>query len=295
MGNHTGEFAALATAFLWTITALSFEKAAKRIGSLAVNILRLSIALLFFCILSLIRYGHLFPTNIDFNGWLWLSVSGIIGFVLGDYCLFSAYALIGSRIANLLMALAPPLATLFGWMIIGEKFSLRGLLGMTITLLGIVIVVLRRPGNKFNFHYSTKGLLLGLGAAAGQAIGLVFSKLGMQDADPFTASQVRVISGTLGFVILFTVLNKWSVLRPAIKRPSTLGFVTAGSFFGPFLGVSFSLMAIKYTTTGIASTIMALVPVLLIPPAILLMKEKVTLREVLGSVIAVCGVAIFFF
>lgn len=294
MGNHTGEFAALATAFLWTVTALSFEQAAKRVGSLAVNILRLSLALVFFCCLSIIRNGHLFPTDIDLHGWIWLSVSGIIGFVLGDYCLFSAYALIGSRIANLLMALAPPLATLFGWMIVGEKFSLRGLLGMSVTLIGIIIVVLRRPGNKFNFHYSTKGLLFGLGAAAGQAIGLVFSKFGMRDADPFTSSQIRVIAGTIGFVLLFTIFNKWSLLKPAFNRTSTLGFISSGSFFGPFLGVSFSLMAIKYTTTGIASTIMALVPVLLIPPAIILLKEKVTWREILGSVIAVCGVAIFF-
>ncbi len=294
MGNHTGEFAALATTVLWTFTALSFEQAAKRIGSLAVNILRLSLALVFYCILSIFRNGHIFPEGIDMHGWVWLSVSGIIGFVLGDFCLFSAYALIGSRIANLFMALAPPLATLFGWIILGEKFSLRGLLGMAITLTGIIIVVLRRPGNKFNFHYSGKGMLFGLGAAAGQAIGLVFSKYGMRDADPFTSSQIRVIAGTIGFIVLFAIMNKWSLLKPAFNRPSTLGFVTAGSFLGPFLGVSFSLMAIKHTTTGIASTIMALVPVLLIPPAIILLKEKVTLRDILGSVIAVCGVAIFF-
>lgn len=294
MGNHTGELAALATAVLWTVTALSFEQAAKRVGSLAVNILRLSLALVFFCALSVLRTGRLFPTDIDAHGWIWLSVSGLIGFVLGDYCLFSAYALIGSRIANLLMALAPPLATLFGWLIVGEKFSVRGLLGMSVTLLGIIIVVLRRPGNKINLHYSGKGLLFGLGAAAGQAIGLVFSKSGMRDADPFASSQIRVISGTIGFVLLFAILNKWSLLKPALKRPSTVGFISVGSFFGPFLGVSFSLMAIKFTTTGIASTIMALVPVLLIPPAIILLKEKVTGREILGSVIAVCGVAIFF-
>jgi drug/metabolite transporter (DMT)-like permease len=294
MGTHTGEFAALATALLWTVTALSFEQAAKRIGSLAVNILRLLIALVFYCILSLFRTGTLFPAGVEMHGWVWLSVSGIIGFVFGDYCLFSAYALIGSRIANLLMALAPPLATMFGWIILGEHFSVRGLAGMTITLAGIIIVVLRRPGNKFNFHYSARGLLFGLGAAAGQAIGLVFSKYGMRDMDPFTASQIRVIAGVIGFTILFAILNKWTLLKPAFSRPSTMGFLFSGSFFGPFLGVSFSLMAIRYTTTGIASTIMALVPVLLIPPAILLLKEKVTWRDILGSVIAVIGVAIFF-
>ncbi len=294
MGQHTGEFAALLTAFLWTITALSFEQAAKRVGSLAVNLLRLGIALVFYCILSLIRSGSLFPSVADGSAWLWLSVSGIIGFVLGDYCLFSAYALIGSRVSNLLMALAPPLATLFGWMILGEKFGLKGFLGMGLTLAGIVMVVLRKPGNKFNFHYSSRGLLFGLGAAAGQAIGLVFSKYGMKDGDPFVSSQIRVIAGFIGFLVLFTILNKWSLLKPVFQRSSTVGFIASGSFFGPFLGVSFSLMAVKYTTTGIASTIMALTPVLLIPPAILLLKEKVSWRDIVGSVVAVAGVAIFF-
>lgn len=294
MGNHTGEFAALATALLWTVTALSFEQAAKRVGSLAVNILRLGLALIFYCILSLIRTGHLFPSGISGDSWLWLTVSGVIGFVLGDYCLFSAYALIGSRVSNLLMALAPPLATLCGWIILGEKFSLRGMLGMTITLCGIVMVVLRKPGTKINFHYSAKGVLFGLGAAAGQAIGLVFSKYGMQNGDPFVSSQIRVIAGFAGFTILFAILNKWPLLKPVFSRPSTVGFITSGSFFGPFLGVSFSLMAIKFTTTGIASTIMALTPVLLIPPAIILLKEKVTWRDIIGALIAVAGVGIFF-
>ncbi|HBB92356.1 MAG TPA: EamA family transporter [Bacteroidales bacterium] len=294
MGQHTGEFAALLTAVLWTVTALSFEQAAKRVGSLAVNLLRLGFALVFYCILSLFRSGRLFPSVADDSAWLWLSVSGIIGFVFGDYCLFSAYAVIGSRVANLLMALAPPLATLFGWMILGEKFGLKGFLGMGLTLAGIVMVVLRKPGNKFNFHYSSRGLLFGLGAAAGQAIGLVFSKYGMKDGDPFVSSQIRVMAGFIGFLVLFTILNKWSLLKLVFQRSSTVGFIASGSFFGPFLGVSFSLMAVKYTTTGIASTIMALTPVLLIPPAILLLKEKVSWRDIVGSVVAVAGVAIFF-
>jgi len=294
LGQHTGEFAALATAFLWTFTALSFEQAAKRVGSLAVNILRLGIALLFYCILSLIRSGHIFPAGISGSSWLWLSVSGLIGFVFGDYCLFSAYALIGSRVANLLMALAPPLATLFGWIILGENFSLKGFLGMGVTLAGIIMVVLRKPGNKFNFHYSAKGLLFGLGAAAGQAIGLVFSKYGMHGGDPFVSSQIRVIAGLIGFILLFAILNKWSLLNPVFQRWSTMGFISSASFFGPFLGVSFSLMAVKYTSTGIASTIMALTPVLLIPPAILILKEKISWRDILGALVAVIGVAIFF-
>ena len=277
MGQHTGEFAALVTAFLWTGTALAFEQAAKRIGSMAVNILRLAIALVFFCILSLIRNGSLIPQGFTSDSWLWLSVSGLIGFVFGDYCLFSAYALIGSRVSNLLMALAPPMAALFGWILIGEQFTPKGTIGMLVTL-----------------KYSVKGVLFGIGAAIGQATGLVFSKMGMKSSDPFAASQIRVIAGLVGFIFLFSILRKWSKLIPAFTQPINMGFISIGSLLGPFLGVSFSLMAVKYTSTGVASTIMALVPVLIIPPAILLLHEKITWRDLLGSLIAVSGVALFF-
>lgn len=294
MNGHTGEFAALATAVLWTVTALAFEQAAKRVGSLAVNITRLTIALVFYCILSLVRYGHLFPADTGLHGWIWLSFSGLVGFVFGDYCLFSAYTLIGSRIANLLMALAPPLATLFGWLLADDIVTFKGLIGMTITLAGITLVVLRKPGKKINLRYSTKGILFGIGGAIGQAVGLVFSKIGMQQSDPFSSSQIRVIAGSVGFLILITVLRKWKKVIPAFTNSRNLGFISIGSFFGPFLGVSFSLMAVKFTSTGIASTIMALTPVLLIPPAVFLLKEKVTFRDLAGSLIAVGGVAVFF-
>jgi drug/metabolite transporter (DMT)-like permease len=70
--------------------------------------------------------------------------------------------------------------------------------------------------------------------------------------------------------------------------------LTLGAFFGPFLGVSFSLLAIKYADTGIAATIMALVPVLIIPPSMIIYKEKVTLKEAAGAILAVGGVAMFF-
>lgn len=294
MGQHTGEFAALVTAFLWTGTALAFEQAAKRIGSMAVNILRLAIALVFFCILSLVRNGSLIPQGFTSDSWLWLSVSGLIGFVFGDYCLFSAYALIGSRVSNLLMALAPPMAALFGWILIGEQFTPKGTIGMLVTLAGIVIVVMRKPGKRLNMKYRVKGVLFGIGAAIGQAIGLVFSKMGMKSSDPFAASQIRVIAGLVGFIFLFSILRKWSKLIPAFTQPINMGFISIGSLLGPFLGVSFSLMAVKYTSTGVASTIMALVPVLIIPPAILLLHEKITWRDLLGSLIAVSGVALFF-
>lgn len=142
--------------------------------------------------------------------------------------------------------------------------------------------------------YPVRGIILGIVAAAGQGVGLVLSKYGMQDYDSFSSSQIRVITGFVGFGILFFMLGKFKELPTSFRDRKAMKWLIVGSIFGPFLGVSFSLIAVQNTSAGIAQTIMSLVPVLIIPPAVMINKEKVTLREIIGAVIAVIGVALFF-
>ena len=301
MNSHFGEIAALLTAVFWTITALAFESASKKVGSLAVNILRLSIALIFLSIYTWISRGLFFPSDASLHGWMWLALSGLVGFVIGDLLLFQAFVVIGARISMLIMSLAPPIAALAGWLILGEKITFQNSLGMAITLAGIALVVLNRTpktgvaGRRgVRFNYPLAGLLLAFGGAAGQGVGLVLSKLGMQEYDAFASSQIRVIAGVIGFSVVLTILSKWSNVRQAFKHGPAMKRLTLGAFFGPFLGVSFSLLAIQHTNTGVASTIMSIVPVLIIAPAVFINKEKLTLREVLGALLAVAGVSLFF-
>ena len=301
MGSYFGEFSALLTAVFWTITALAFGSASKKVGSLAVNIIRLNIAFIFLSLYTLFSRGFLFPTDASLHSWGWLTLSGLVGFVIGDLCLFQAFVVIGARTSMLIMSLTPPIAALTGWLILGEKFSLQNTAGMALTLTGIAIVVLNRtpktgvPRKKeVRFNYPLSGLFLAFGGAAGQGVGLVLSKLGMQDYNPFAASQIRVLAGVVGFTLVFFFLGQWSSVRGALRHIPAMKRLTLGAFFGPFLGVSFSLMAIQHTSTGIASTIMSIVPVLIIAPAVILNKEKLTLREVLGAVLAVSGVSLFF-
>jgi drug/metabolite transporter (DMT)-like permease len=138
------------------------------------------------------------------------------------------------------------------------------------------------------------GSLLALGGAVGQAAGLVLSKKGMQDMDAFSATQIRIMVGMLGFAIVITIFKRWKHLFGALKDLKAMKVMTLGSFFGPFLGVSLSLLAVQYTDTGVAATLMALTPVMIIPPAILMKKEKVSAMEILGALISVGGVALFF-
>ncbi len=300
--QHLGEFAALLTAVFWTVTSLVFEAAGKRIGSLTVNIIRLYLAFLYYCVFLYFTRGLIFPTDATPEAWFWLSLSGLVGFVIGDQLLFQAFVVVGARISMLIMAIVPPMTALIGWLILGETLTLLNILGMVMTISGIILVVLKRETpqlngngrNKLKFNYPLTGILLALGGAAGQATGLVLSKFGMKDYNPFAASQIRVLAGLIGFTVLFFILGKWKDVAKGLKHKSGMMFTGIGSVFGPFLGVSFSLTAIQYTNTGVVATIMSIVPVLIIPPAIFIFKEKVNLKEILGAVLAVGGVALLF-
>jgi drug/metabolite transporter (DMT)-like permease len=298
LSNYTGELAALATAVFWTITAMSFEVASKNIGSLAVNMIRLVLAFIFLSVFNLIARGMILPLDASPHAWFWLSVSGLVGFVFGDYFLFRAFAAISARVAMLFMTLVPPITALIGWMILGESMSLLEVTGMGMTISGIALALFSRKGEGKNkrvrLSYPVKGILFAVGGAVGQAVGLVLSKYGMGDYHAFAATQIRIIAGMIGFAVIIIVLNKGSVIRNAFKsRPGMIG-TGIGSVFGPFLGVSFSLIAVKYASTGVASTIMAIIPILIIPPAVLLFKQKVSWLEFIGAIISVGGVTLFF-
>lgn len=300
--SHFGEFAALMTAVFWTVTSMSFEVAGKRIGSLTVNIIRLFMALTIYSVYLHFTRGMAFSIDASYHALIWLSISGIIGFTIGDLLLFQAFVVVGARISMLMMSLVPPITALIGWLILGETMSLQGISGMILTMSGIILVVMKREApqlnskgkNKIKFSYPVVGILLAFGGAVGQAVGLVLSKYGMQDYNAFAASQIRVFAGLIGFIILFFFMRRWNRVWKGIRNKKGMLFTGIGSVFGPFLGVSFSLLAVQNTSTGIAATIMSIVPVLIIPAAVLVFKEKINLKEVLGAMLAVGGVALLF-
>lgn len=294
--GHTGEFAALAVAFFWTVTALAFESASRKIGSIPVNIMRLVMAFFFIGTFTLVSRGSFIPLDASHHNWVWLSLSGLIGLVLGDYFLFKSYALIGSRFAMLIMTTVPPMAAFFGFLILGESLGIMHLAGMVVVIGGITTAIFNKPvkGEKLSIKLAPKGVLFALIGALGQALGLVLSKYGMEDYDPFASTHIRIIAGVLGYSFIITVLGRWGVVRNAMKNIAAMKSLTLGAVFGPFLGISFSLIAVKHTSAGIASTIMAIVPILIIAPSVLLYNEKLTKAEVIGTVISVCGVALFF-
>ena len=308
--NHLGEAISLIVAISWTVTALFADKASHRLGSMTANVLRLSLAILFLGLLLWVTIGRPYPVYASGQAWLWLALSAVVGYVFGDWCLFNCYLSIGARFGQLFMTLAPPLAAIAGWVILGESLSWKSWLAMAVTLSGIAISILSRgEGHKVRLTLPLKGVLLGLGAGLGQGVGLVLSKMGLQyyadaipaDAPrlmnvmlPFASTMIRALIGAAGFLALMAMQRDLPRLRSAVKDKTGMRYALIMTLFGPVLGVSLSLMAVQYTSAGIASTLMALTPVLILIPYAFIYKQRITPREVLGVMVSMLGVALFF-
>jgi len=305
---YIGELAALTTAFCWSFTAVFFSEAGRRIGSFRVNCIRLFFAVIIYAVMLYIITGHFVPQDLNTAQIFWLALSGFIGLVIGDGCGFKAMVMIGPRLTMLLYATAPIMATIMAWFFLGEQLGLIDLFGITLTVFGVSWVVLERRfkgSNQFNLESShpdsgtlLKGVFLGLGAAFGQAAGLVLSKYGMLYAggtvEPLPASFVRMFAS---FILIWLFAGFRGEIKgniKAMKNSKAMLFAGGGAFFGPFMGVWMSLVAVKYIEAGIAATLNSLTPIFIIPVVMLHFKEKVSLRAFLGAVVAVLGVALLF-
>jgi drug/metabolite transporter (DMT)-like permease len=296
---YLGELASLLTAACWSTNAVLFAKAGHRVGSPTVNLARLGFAFVAMLLLHTVLYGSPFPFHAGAGPLGWLAVSGLIGFSLGDALLFEALVLLGPRLAMLIMTLWPIFAALLDWAFFHQAMSLPKVLAMIVTLGGIALVVAEKSGSTADEGKPRRlalGLLLALGGAMGQAVGFIFSKFGMAEGlGPISANVVRVSAGLLA-------LGVWQALRgdlmPNLRKLSdrrATGFIASGAFFGPVIGVMLSLFAIKYATyLGVASTLMSLSPVILLPVSVLVDKEKIGLFAIAGTLISIGGAAALF-
>lgn len=292
-----GEIAALATAFFFALTALIFTSTGRAVGSQVTNRMRLTFALIYLMILNLVLFRQPLPLSADSSRWLWLSISGIIGLSLGDAFLFQSLISVGPRLGSLLLSLAPIFGSVIAWIFFGETLSLVQIIGITLALGGIALVVVshEEPPNTPHGH-TRRGVIFGILAGLGQAVGLVFSKQGMfGDFSPFQANAIRMLAAVLFVWILAGFEGKaTSTFTDLRGKPQIVGLLALGALIGPVLGVSSSLLAIKYVEIGIASTLNSLTPVIILPISYFVLKEKIGWQALLGTVLAILGVAVLF-
>ena len=293
--TYLGELISIGVAFSWTATALLSEFGSKRLGNLTLNVLRMALALLFSLVLFGVVTGHPLPMGVPGDACGWMLLSGLVGYVIGDFCLFQCYIIIGSRFGQLFMTLAPLSAALMAWVTLGQQMKAMSVVAMLVTLFGIGISVLGRgEHHKLSLKLPLNGVLYAIGAAVCQGVGLVLSKIGMDHYDmaaladlgipewlvPFSANFYRCVAGIIGFTLLLYFRDGMAPLREAMHDRKGLTVATATTIFGPFVGVGFSLMAMT--------------PIIILLPSYWLFHEKITWKAIVGAFISVVGVSLFF-
>ena len=297
-----GETAALFTSFCWSLSAIGFSMAGKNFSSQVLNRVRVTLAFIALLVVNAVLYGQPIPITAGISRWMWLTLSGIIGLALGDVFLFRCYQLVGPRIGLLLLSLAPVFGALFAAIFFGEKLSLIQFGGIGLTLTGIAWVVMARPTLQNGVmpgqqsQLNSKGILFGILAAIGQAGGLALSKQGMAGGfPPFAGTIIRM---TAAIIFLWVTAYFQREIKETVgavqKYPTALGWTAFGAFFGPVIGVSASLLAVQNSEVGVASTLMALPPVFMLPVSYFFFKEHFGWQSVAGTLLAIAGVALFF-
>ena len=300
--NIVGEAAAILASGFWTICSIFFTSAGKKIGSLSVNAYRTVFAVVFLALTRAVLLGSLLPIASS-TQWFWMGLSGVLGLSIGDSGLFAAYLTIGPRRSLLLMALSPIFAAVGAYLMLGEAIPAFDIVGMAITLAGVILVILEREEQSGELPVAKKlkvyGVLFGLIAAAGQGSGLVFAKKGIDlypevTLDPLSATLMRMILAGLALWVVLPIAGRWPELRTAAKNGKGIRDTTAAAILGPFLGVTLSMFAVTYTQTGVAQTLLSLMPVMIIPVVWVLYRQRTSWRGIFGALTAVIGVAILF-
>jgi drug/metabolite transporter (DMT)-like permease len=292
-----GEIAALVTAACWSFGAILFTIGSTRLGSVVVNRVRLVFAFLLLVPANYIATGQLIPISAGVDSWFWLGLSGIVGFALGDAMLFQAFVMVGTRITMLVMALVPVISAFLAWTLLGEKLTAMEILAITVVVGGITSVVALKHGESkpTDRRNMILGIILAIGGAAGQAGGLILSKKGMAGGlSALSANVIRV--GVATMIVWLAALAmgkvKYTVSRLLDRKGAWATF--GGAVLGPFIGVWMSLVAIKYAKIGVASAIMALPPILILPLVYFIYKEKVSPAAIVGTIVAVGGTILLF-
>ena len=303
MLEHLGELAALGTSICYSFGSLLFTFSGRQLGTALTNRARLLVALIFVIAMQWISLGRPFPITTP-DRWFWLGVSGFIGFVVGDACLFEAFVRIGPRLSMLMMAFAPALSVILAWAFLGERLTFADLLIIVAITAGIVWVVSEEPeqpadkaAEQQDRRHHLIGLLFGVGAATGQAVGFTLSKVGLADNFPtISATLMRLLVATIVVWLISMVRGELgSSVRDLRLHPRAFQAMVIASILGPVLGVWFSLIAEQQTSVGVSSTLSSLSPIFLIPISFVVYRERFSRRAVIGTLLVIVASALLFF
>lgn len=294
MLDFKGEFAALLAAFLWASASVVYSRLGQQISPLFLNFLKGAIALFLLACTAIITQSTIAP--LPRLPILFLVTSGIIGIGFGDTVFFSSLKYLGARRALLFETLAPPLAAIIALIFLQETLSVYAWLGIVFTLVGVGTVISERTSNQDLTVENLKiGIGFGLAGAIAQAVGAVLSRSALTEFDlnPLWSTLIRLSAGTLSLIPLL-ISRRQQLKLPSLQWSWRLvGIIFITAFASTYLGIWLQQISLKFTATGIAQTLSSTSPLFVLPIAACL-RETITVRAIVGVLIALTGIGLLF-
>ncbi len=289
-----GELAALAAAVVWAVASVLFSLLGRTVSGLTMNALKCAVALVLFLPTLLWLEGAFWPPAIEGSAMGWLALSGLVGLTIGDTAYFSSLIRLGPRKALMMTSLTPPITAVLGWLFVGEPLTGVIVIGMALTLAGVVWVIRERtPGADGQARGVDRlGVLLGVIGCICQAVGSALTKYAAADATALGVSVVRLVFGTLGLLLVLFAMGKLKNLIVPMKQPRSAGLLCLATFLGTYLGIWLMNAGLLGANIGVAATLNSTSPIFVLPIAALFLGEKISARAIVGAVVAVAGVAL---
>lgn len=293
--SYLGEAAALGASALWTGSYIAFTFAVRRLGADVVNRVRLAVALGLLLVTHAAVYGTPVPLNAPPARWFWLCLSGVVGFAVCDAFLFRALFHLGAHRTALVSALIPVVSALFAWGTLGQRLLGVQWVGVVATVCALALVVSARETASDRGASRRRGLAFALIAVVAQSARYLLSVKGMEGGfPPLSTNVIQILAATVAAWLAAIARGRWRDTWVALRDWRGARATMAGAFVGPFLGVTASLVALTHAPVGIASTLMALPPVFLLPLSRIVFRERIAVRAIVGTVLAVGGVSLLF-
>ena len=289
-----GQLISLGTAFLWAISVVIFEYTGKKMGSTMINTLRLFYGFMMIGFITLISQGFFMP-SVSSTAWIFIVISSTLGFLVGDLFLFQAFLDIGGRLTLLIYSVTPIFGAIIDYLIFDEVLGFFTILGMIVTFSGIGLSLFGKGKEKVQKKHLKRGVLFAMLGAFGQATGLIFSKLALNEGlTALEITHLRIFVGLIGFLILLMIQKKVKDVPKTFKHKKASVILFIGSITGPVLGIWTTILAMQYAPIGVTTTIAQLNTILIMPLSIIIFKERITLKEFLAAILAFAGVALLF-
>lgn len=285
-----GGFAALASAFLWAFAAILFRRIGDSVSAMGINLAKGIVALV--CLGAL-----LIPTDfseISPDSMTALALSGLIGICFGDTLYFLTLVRLGTKKTLLLGALIPVTTALLAVLFLGERIALSAWIGISMTIAGVTYVLWQRAPENENLETRRSGLFYGLLFVAANALGIIAAKVGVSNVPALEATFIRQIFAIAGLTFWGLMVRDLLGWVAPLKNTQLLKALVIAAVIGAFLGTWLSIVALKYTHVAVAATLNSTSPLFILPLAVFMLKERINSREVLGALVAVSGIAVYF-